>query len=515
MYKVMLVDDEYLELELLERHIDWESLGFLVSATAKNGKDALAKIELDKPDVLVTDVRMSFMDGIELSKAVHQTYPEIRIIFLSGYNQFEYMKAALHVNAMDYLMKPVELDELRRLMAAVKKRCDEDRGSLHSDKTIIADWMRRMYDDKENILQDDAEKLLHSFSNCFPGVHFFYITLLVINELKFLTGIDGNKYFTLSRYQKMFSRLAGCVGGVLAAVRESKYVLITSGSPEAQVCEWKQENQGLQEFVTVCLYRNPIEPNSIPEILSDLERYSGRYVYRNGPGQIIFYQEWSQSEIPNRPADYPGKKFSQILEAVRQNKVQEIEKLVADFYAEPDVDDLHNQTMNLLDRLYASSVLSPNVAELHIRLKPSFFNHLLGIESIALLKSIVTRHITALALDTDKAIQADSHILIVRRIKEYIEMNCDRAFSIEELGQAVNYSPNYLRSIYKKYTGDTVLETLTKERMRRAEKLLLDSKLTIRKISQMVGYTNPSYFCMQFLKQHGITPQQYRTGGLQ
>ena len=126
MYNVLLVDDEYLELELLEKHVPWGELGFKVIDTAKNGREALDVFERLSPDILITDVKMPFVDGIALANKVYQSYPETRIIFLSGYNQFDYLKAAFHVEAVDYLLKPVDLEELQALMSVVKNKCDQE-----------------------------------------------------------------------------------------------------------------------------------------------------------------------------------------------------------------------------------------------------------------------------------------------------------------------------------------------------------------------------------------------------
>ncbi len=94
MYRVMLVDDEYLELEMLEKHVPWQEIGFIVSATASDGLEALSLLEHMHPDVIVTDVKMPFMDGIAFSARVREMYPGIRLVFLSGYSQFDYVKAA-------------------------------------------------------------------------------------------------------------------------------------------------------------------------------------------------------------------------------------------------------------------------------------------------------------------------------------------------------------------------------------------------------------------------------------
>lgn len=112
MYRILLVDDEYLELQLLLEHIDWAAYGFEVCATALNGAEALRLLAAQQPDVVITDIKMPVMDGIELSARLHSEYPDISIVFLTGYDQHDYLKSAITVDAVDFLLKPINLAEV-------------------------------------------------------------------------------------------------------------------------------------------------------------------------------------------------------------------------------------------------------------------------------------------------------------------------------------------------------------------------------------------------------------------
>ena len=125
MYRILLVDDEWLELDTLENYIPWEEMGYQVVGTAENGKVALRLLgEMEErgvqgqeteesalPDVVLTDVKMPVMDGLAFSKILHDKYPDMQIVFLSGYNDFEYVKSALAVEACGYILKPLDPEE--------------------------------------------------------------------------------------------------------------------------------------------------------------------------------------------------------------------------------------------------------------------------------------------------------------------------------------------------------------------------------------------------------------------
>jgi two-component system, response regulator YesN len=126
MYNIVLVDDERLELDTLENYVPWEEMGFKVIGTAKNGKEALSKMGELLPDIVITDVKMPIMDGVEFADIIRGRLPQLKIIFLSGYDDFSYVKSALQMEASGYLLMPLDMDELRKLMEKVKAKCMED-----------------------------------------------------------------------------------------------------------------------------------------------------------------------------------------------------------------------------------------------------------------------------------------------------------------------------------------------------------------------------------------------------
>ena len=139
MYRILLVDDEWLELDTLEKYIPWEEMGFQVAGTAENGKEALQLLERlegsenegenDRklPDVVLTDVKMPVMDGLAFSKILHDRYPDIQIVFLSGYNDFEYVRSALAVEACGYILKPLKRYYGKISAVPVIRFCTADR----------------------------------------------------------------------------------------------------------------------------------------------------------------------------------------------------------------------------------------------------------------------------------------------------------------------------------------------------------------------------------------------------
>ena len=121
MYSLLLVDDERLELETLRDYIAWDELGFDRVYTARGGRDGYDKALRLKPDVMITDIHMPVMNGIELAKQLYADGCTTKVIFLTGYDEFEYAKAALQVEAVDYILKPFSFEKIRKAAERVRE----------------------------------------------------------------------------------------------------------------------------------------------------------------------------------------------------------------------------------------------------------------------------------------------------------------------------------------------------------------------------------------------------------
>ena len=126
LYRIMLVDDEEEVRKAMIRKMDWEQLGFTVAGDAENGEDALEKLEMLEPDVVMTDIRMPYMDGLTLVAKIREKYPFIKILIFSGYDDFEYAKQAIKYRVTEYILKPVNGEELSEILTRVRISLDEE-----------------------------------------------------------------------------------------------------------------------------------------------------------------------------------------------------------------------------------------------------------------------------------------------------------------------------------------------------------------------------------------------------
>ena len=125
-YTVLMVDDEENVIRAMQKKIDWESIGFRIMGYAHNGIEALDLAEQEAPDVVLTDIKMPYMDGLELAHNLKIMYPTVRILIFSGFDEFEYAKEAIRLEVEEYILKPVDADELRRIFMRIKESLDQE-----------------------------------------------------------------------------------------------------------------------------------------------------------------------------------------------------------------------------------------------------------------------------------------------------------------------------------------------------------------------------------------------------
>lgn len=222
MYRILLVDDEWLELDTLKNYIPWTDMGFQVAGTAENGKAALRLLEeLDLqlgdgtdgrhlPDVVLTDVKMPVMDGLVFSRTVHERYPDMQIVFLSGYNDFEYVRSALSVEACGYILKPLDLEELKKTMEKVREKCSRTFQEKASRALVTAENLKNCIGfsmGEKEALWEDICRSCNAILHCSPENRTFYTGMLSIDEYRFLSGYESNGKDILNAIHMAIRRL--------------------------------------------------------------------------------------------------------------------------------------------------------------------------------------------------------------------------------------------------------------------------------------------------------------------
>lgn len=487
MIKVILVDDEYLELDLLLDNVDWQHHGFEVCATARNGKEAMEKIALFKPDVVITDIKMPIIDGVELSNKIKELYSEIEIVFLSGYDQFEYLKNAIKINAIDYILKPIIVSEVPDLLEKIKAR-------IKNKKTLI--YKEKMDSLREN-LQLAYRKHLYSLpedntNNNSSSIESVYYILFFIDEVNYLVSKFGES--ALDERELLITKYIEQNDGVAVKLNNATYMGVSNSA-------FSHELSG--SFITASSYNQHAD---IRDLLLSIYDYEKKYKVLSKthyPGYIIDKEKNESTQISDRPS------FNELLPLIRKKQTAQIDRWMTDYYhsQNSDTSSYLELPINLIDYLFS------NIPELEnssvSASKAIYLKTLSSITSTPLLVQ-ESENIINDIIEYSESLTDNLQNKVVSNIKAYIDNNYFLPLSVDSIAAYFNYSSSYISAIFKKHFNTTIMNYLTDYRLSQSAALLKQSNLKINQVANKVGYPNSSYYCAVFSKKYGMTPKQYR-----
>lgn len=488
--KVLLVDDEPIELDLLEHSINWEELGISQIRRASNGKRALQMIREEMPDIVITDIRMPVMDGLALARHIMAEEMPVKLIFLTGYDDFSYIQVAFRVEAVDYVLKPVIPVKIRSVLRQTIERIQREKGlrtSIEVSKYLILEQL---------ILGETSEELYKAFE----GNTNRYFLILVFGK------------WEKQVYKKIPTEIAGVSYGIFSPAA-CAFLLERNFDLQLTVCKIIEILSGRGEWAAVCYTeaKNVKELHRAYEVCSS---YADR-IFMLEPGTIL-----SVDRIDTAPKE-------DLSAAVLQPTTDRLTAIIPEGNAEVTVQAAKELFVSIKSRLRRKTQVTGCLREVLRQLEEYFVHGNLGIKPFL----TCSMEYTAEEIENSAFISCaqksfQSYLMqihsyyqmqgqgkkswVVRQVREYVEMNYKNGLDLEQLGQQLYLSENYIRTIFKEQTGSTILEYITNYRFSKAEQLLKNKTLKIGTVSRMVGYENVSYFTSLFTKRYGISPREYQ-----
>lgn len=532
MLKLIIAEDGDLERATLEKIIDWNELGIELCAVASNGQEALELIQKHQPDILFTDIKMPIKDGIWLAKETSREYENIKIVFISAYDEFDYAKTAINVKAFQYILKPYEIDELKAVVAAVASKCYEDKNRILEDEKLRQQVRESLPLLKEKFLK---ELINHAFKEDsrmdnrteFLGIGFIQReTVVIVIELDEYNRIKEE--LNVEELYLVKFRLCNLVEEILQ--KSCNGIVIETGENEFTIFIEVHADQRYKSFIS----------EISEEIRKDISLNCG-YTATLGisgksehSGQLAECYRSAQEALRHK------------LYLDKNNVIWKDDVKTGSCKVYPDMSNLENSIVlcvktgdkdgtiyaigQLFDMLqkdaslpatYLRSVcmrlvnaLSMAMTELDDSLKSvcdeiELIEKLIHFETIIDIKQWVV-NIFSFAADYIVQRQKDWNIKIVEKMKEIIHKRYFDEISIDDIANSVFLSAGYATTLFKKYTGESLMKYIIKTRVERAKELLKDESLKIYEVCQQVGYTNIAYFCSIFKNHVGVSPKEYR-----
>lgn len=535
MLKVLIADDEIKVSQLILHLIRWEELGMEVIGTVNDGVEAYEIIMEEQPDIVITDIRMPGMDGIELvEKVVGETEPQRKVFFviISGYSQFEYAQQAVKLGVEDYLLKPIKKKELEAVLHRILTKYHahanalEEKESLQNHLQITRQKIRNGFlselvdNHRQSILKMDREEIYGEFECRFPGPYFTHV---VVHLFSNTVMEDSEEYgFLLPKIQKMMKE------------RMEKYCLewMSIIHNEEVVCLFNSMENKREDFIRQ-LYRLKVDICNIKALfpkykvaigvgrtVEELERYdeSMRTANRAIRGRFGRREEFLLEE---EGEEMPSTGISDVLtSSVKKELLRSMELVDAEAFSTV-LDGIKNDLSGHLQNGELVYGVYRELAETFVLGTNSWFGSEIKITTWELMKGwqrlygfdevfdwfadtcrdILTRYEEA---------QKNQEARPIRLAKQYINENYNKAISLENVSSHIGFNPAYFSTMFKKATGQNFMDYVIEIRILNARNLLVQTNQDVADIAVKVGYTDLKYFSRIFKKLTNLTPSEYR-----
>lgn len=525
-YTILLVDDEEEVIQAIIRKINWEELGFSVVGYADNGIKALEMIEESQPDVVMTDIKMPYMDGMELCSHIRREYPAMKIVLFTGFDEFEYAKEAVHLEVEEYILKPVNSVELINIFTKLKIKLDQEISERRSMEKLEhyyteslpllqANFCSTLIEGR--IHEDELQKYLSDYQISLPGPLY---CCLVIHMSSSQIPENMNSLFLAASVQKQAEDRLGKRWKAKCFPYLGNSVLFAQINNENEIAELTDDCDRFCKYVNRMM--GTVVTVGIGQVCSQIldlaqsynaarEAVSYRAVY--GASRAINIKEIAPKES-GEPCFTNDMELLNLFKKIRLNSEEEIVEAV-DQYIESisfplkSLQQHHVVIMELVTALFRFSVNNDIAAEGVGGDIGILYGKLLELEPDALRKWLTD--ISLCFSENLVTARSRSTQSFVSKAKEHVRSQyADVQLSLAQICERLGVSNSYFSTVFKKETGKSFVSYVTDYRMEQAARLLIETNEKSYVIAQKVGYTDPNYFSYVFKRKFGVSPSKYR-----
>lgn len=532
MYKVIIVDDEAVVRVGLKNTIAWQEHGFELVGDYANGREAWEAVERYKPELVISDISMPFMDGLELAGLIAAQYPYIKLIILTGFDEFEYAQQAIRLKVSDFILKPITAREIRQLLDRVKSEMDEERkhredlGRLKSQLTQSLPLLRERFLERLVAIGLGREEIAERFAafGILPPAPLLLVMVVDVDDFgdRELPSYELDAEFLRFAAFDIFKETLEKDDVLVFRTREERMVAIVSGEPDESLLYERmfslaeQVRHHIEKYlkftVTIGIGRACAGTERLPDAYrSALSALDYRFLHGKNRVLSILDLEGKLAASPSANPDWER----ELASAVKTGSLQEANRLIEDGIAEMKAAhatiescflQMQKVVLTLLNAIQDIAAADPE-ASLAWQTKLMDVYRFKTLDEVELWLKEIVRSVVA-AIEGNRSLLTS---LQIHKAVAYIEANyMNDRMSLQELCRHVLMSTSYFSLVFKQHTGETFIEYLTGVRVRKAKELLRGTTLKFYEIAEQVGYKDPNYFSMLFKKNAGMTPKEYR-----
>jgi Response regulator containing CheY-like receiver domain and AraC-type DNA-binding domain len=528
MITMMIVDDEAVIRRGILTAIDWRSLGVEIVGEAANGRDGLAKILIAKPDVVIADIKMPVMDGINMAREVKKKLPLTRIVILSGYSDFEYSRRALKVGVVDYLLKPVSVDDLVSLMKRLTGEIEEER--KHQKEMALGNRLlsKNLPIIRANCINEFAEGKIteEQFIDRAEGAvdidlsgPLYQIVVIDIDDSQSESLIGDRQLLRYSLANITEEILGSETSATIGYAREDSLLVLLN--TEAQMDEIVEYCRQIQFYVTqyfkitITVGLGP-QVNSIAEIRNSYRQAwdaVNNKIYK-GKNRVILPDEVvapSQALLVLQQQDE-----TELREDIRLLKKLDLQKKLDSIFEKYFAGRYYPRKVAEQFCIYLINIPLQELEKEQIDFESAFvegINLYEDIEKFETLDEIAlwVKNVFSRALQALDGQHSNQYKSIVKNGMEFAQRHYTENIQVTDVAGAVFVTPNYFSKIFKQETGENFTEWLNKFRIEKAKaRILGEPEAKTYQIASEAGFKDYKYFAYIFKKYTGYTPGTYR-----
>lgn len=542
MLKTFLVEDEVVIREMIKKMIPWEQYGFELAGEAADGEMALPLILKSKPDLLITDIKMPFMDGLTLCRLVKKELPDIRIVILSGYDDFNYAKQAISIGVEDYLLKPITKNAFIERLEEIHNRYEHEK----TQREYYEKFRLEMQEYEKNASRDFFETLVRADSDLaelYRRADKLNLDIVAeaYNILIFTPDTSEGNYNSYEECSDWEAEVQDKINtyflnhpvAILFRHQVFSYAILVKGQKDTIEKNTEECVKAIQDIMDQTERRTGwfIAVGKSADRLSMLghsyrtavRANSFRYLY---DGHILDYQSLEAQK--ENPSD-SRREDSVQLRNVNINALNPaiLQKFLSSGLAE-EVDDFIRDYFNAIGQEPMGSLVFRNYVVLNVRFSVLSFLKKLGCDD----SEISGQETENIVDETGKTIEAavaycgkilkkaialrdenagNQNRSVLKLAVDFIDHNyMDEEISLNKAAHVANVSANHFSALFSQNMGQTFTEYLTDLRMSKAKELLRCTAMRSSEIAGEVGYKDAHYFSYLFKKTQGMTPSEYR-----
>lgn len=530
MLKLLIVEDNYMDREGLIELIDWGSFGFGEVYFAKDGQEGLEKAREIKPELVLSDISMPRLDGLSMAGKIQSELPDVRFIFMSCFEEKEYMIKAIDVNAYGYILKPIQIEQLsaavEKVMNIVKSETEQQR-YITSIETELHEYLPYV---QETVLRDlcygsiEAASCEREMQKIGLRIGTFYTLIAASVDME--SGADGqNGYLYVYKMQETAQELAAESRArivVKTSILEHKTLLLHVSMCEAQSAEEALEEcvmfvedyhaqvckkLGCRLFVSI----GDIETEAarIPEIFKEVKNALDFEISTQTTGLVMATELVNVSFMEKLNLDKLKEDLARLLDEGTNAEIVAFTEqyLQSDCAETPDV-----YKQMLLSLVSVLQMILYERGESFERIFDNAFpiwEKIMNPEQILDMRQWIINMIKMIAQHLDKQ-KKEYYNELVENIKALIQKDYAKFENVSEITESFYISKNHLNLIFKRQTGENIFDYLMKTRIYYAKQMLADTDMRVYEISEKIGYKSTAYFTSVFKQFTGQTPKEYR-----